>query len=128
MVMLIVTCSAALSIIENKYFKEFVCLLNSKYNICTRFKLRNLLIPKCVKELLDKIIAELAKAPFIAQTVDAWTDYWQKSFLAVTAHFIDENWKPKSYLLQYRRFFGSHCATNIASEYEKIASKFKISD
>ena len=104
MVKLIVTCSAALSVIENKYFKEFVCLLNSQYNICTRFKLRNLLFPKFVKELLKKIIAELTKALFIAQTVDAWTDNRKKSFLAVTAHFIDENWTPKSYLLQCRVF------------------------
>ena len=56
----------------------------------------------CTSQRLSIYIKEeLNKAKTVCVTVDEWTDKHMKSFLGITAHFIDDNWEYKSLLFDF---------------------------
>lgn len=59
-------------------------------------------------------------------TLDAWTSPNNKSFLGVTCHFIDNNWKNKDILLDFICLEGSHSGENMAVEFSKCVKEFNI--
>lgn len=50
---------------------------------------------------------KIKKQSFICSTTDIWT-HRGKSYLGVSIHYIDEEWKRKSYILAFRRLFKRH--------------------
>ncbi|CAF3189346.1 unnamed protein product [Rotaria socialis] len=59
-------------------------------------------------------------------TVDIWTDRRAKSFLGLTGHFIDSNYIPQAFLLDFCRLKGSHTGDNVRNMTEKILEGLQI--
>ncbi|GBC11827.2 zinc finger BED domain-containing protein RICESLEEPER 2-like [Rhizophagus irregularis DAOM 181602=DAOM 197198] len=49
----------------------------------------------------------------ISFTIDCWTSPSVKSFLSITAHFIDKDWKLQHILLDFFEMFDSHTGQNL---------------
>jgi hypothetical protein len=49
----------------------------------------------------------------ISFTIDTWTSPSTKSFLSITAHFIDINWKLQNTLIDFIQINDSHSGENI---------------
>jgi len=49
----------------------------------------------------------------ISFTIDCWTSPSVKSFLSITAHFIDKDWKLQHILLDFLEMFDSHTGQNL---------------
>ena len=64
-------------------------------------------------------------------TIDTWTSPTMKSFLAITAHFIDENWKIQNIIVDFVQIFGSHTGENIKDAFvaglENLSLQNKVS-
>ncbi|GBC23981.2 ribonuclease H-like protein [Rhizophagus irregularis DAOM 181602=DAOM 197198] len=62
----------------------------------------------------------------ISFTIDAWTSSNNFSFLGITAHWVTENWKLKSFLLDFIKLEGPHSGANIKDAFLKSLKNFNI--
>uniref|UniRef100_A0A182RIF5 DUF659 domain-containing protein n=1 Tax=Anopheles funestus TaxID=62324 RepID=A0A182RIF5_ANOFN len=81
------------------------------------------------EEVMANVMKSLANAKTVCLTTDGWTDINNQSYLAATAHFIQESdCTLKSFLLECGPFEVNHTSRNIANWLESVMDKYKISD
>lgn len=66
-------------------------MLNSGYILPSRNTVSNSIIPRLYKSCQDNVQKEINTATAACLTMDYWTSVINTSFMAVTAHFFDEN-------------------------------------
>ena len=59
-------------------------------------------------------------------TIDLWTNRNMTSFLGITIHYIDAEWKLRSFVLAVDSFLGRHTAENIAEAYDNFVEKSRL--
>ncbi len=74
------------------------------------------------------MINKLNDANSISLTTDCWASVQNFSYIAITAHLLDSNFKISSFCLAVRHILGGQFATNLASNLKKGMSEFKIED
>jgi hypothetical protein len=78
-------------------------------------------------QLIESRIKNLiASTDSVCVTVDLWSNRQMRSYLGVTGHLVDSNFNMISCLLTCSRFSGRHTASNIAANFEMVASKFDL--
>jgi hypothetical protein len=84
-----------LSACENPFFREMCCSLNPKAPIIGAHKIKVLLLQEsaCVRVKLRSIL----KGVDVSVTTDAWTSWYNVTYITCTAHFVD----PKTWLLHH---------------------------
>ena len=100
-----------LSVIEGKGFLEFFDVLNPQYQVPSRKT-----IMECLKDLYSEEKLQVKKKidNAFAVALDFWTSRSVDSYLGVTVHFITEDWKLSSFILQTAEVKECHTITNIA--------------
>lgn len=68
---------------------------------------------------------ELSKRCEVCLTTDIWT-HRSRSFIGVSCHFIDLEWKRKSYILAFRRMEKRHTYDNLAESLSSILKEFDL--
>jgi zinc finger BED domain-containing protein 1 (E3 SUMO-protein ligase ZBED1) len=115
------------SVVEDTGFKEFVNMLNPGYKIPNRHSISKTLIPaayeKCVNEVKETISNELVTA---CLTTDCWTSRDNKSYIAITVHFIDNNFNLKSILLSCHSLIENHTSENLAEQINKTLNAWNL--
>lgn len=116
-------------LVESVEFRDLVAYLNPKARTISADTLKRSILLKHEVErqkLAEKLKNNKSKISF---TTDIWTSPATQSYMAVTAHFIDEDWKLMSTLLDFDHLEGPHTGQNIANMYHEIVDvKFKLSD
>lgn len=77
-------------------------------------------------ETLAIVIADLAAASKVAFTLDGWTSKYQMSFLAVTAHWIDDDWEQRDITIGFERLKGAHTGEALLAVFVAVLEKFKL--
>jgi len=113
--------------VEDKWFLEIVSQLSTnKQDIkvpSRRTVIRN---TKTIFDGNSKIIKSLLeKADYVCTTADIWSGK-KRSFLGVTAHWIDENYDRQSAALACRRFKNPHNFSRIADLMQEINIDFGL--
>lgn len=115
-------------IVEETAFRHFVFALNPSYELPSRHAISRTMLPamyeKCVTETTE--VLNIAKKVCI--TTDCWTSVNMESFMAVTAHFLNDNFQPISLLLDCSNFSAQHTAANLAKELNNVVTEWKIKD
>ncbi|KAJ4814327.1 Zinc finger BED domain-containing protein DAYSLEEPER [Rhynchospora pubera] len=106
-----------LSIVDQVGFKVFCNSLQSLFKVPTRNTVRADVFElyktemKKTKELLEKNEGR------VAITTDMWTaDHQKKSYMAVTAHFVDQSWGLQQRLLRFQNIPSPH-TTEVLGDY-----------
>lgn len=121
----IVSCGLPLSIVDNEQFKKFVHDLDPKFVLPSRDSINSKHLPRLLIQMEEKVKKTVEGAASLSLTVDIWTDRRNHAFLAVTGHtFVKLT--PKTFLLAFECFKGTHTGTRIAEEMEKIIVKFNL--
>lgn len=68
----------------------------------------------------------LATVPMVAFTLDGWTSPYQTSFLAVTAHWINDNWVQQDVTLGFEHLTGSHTGKALMHAFIKVVERFNL--
>ena len=63
------------------------------------------------KALTEKLEAAAGK---VSLTFDGWSSAIMKAYIAVTVHYIDEDWELQADLLAFEELEGSHTGENLA--------------
>jgi hypothetical protein len=117
------------SIVKEEEFKNFVKLLNPKnYAMPSRKTITNALLLQQFEKCEKKVKEVVGKASAVALTTDLWTSVNNHSFIAVTAHFINEDGKLTSVLMECDHFKERHTAVNIASFLMTLAGTWNLSN
>lgn len=99
---------------ENEYFRRMCYELNPKVQYFDRHK-----VTKVVSEQAARVKATLMKElgdKHFALTCDHWTSLAGHNYLGVTAHYITESWKLRSFTLSCNEHTGSSKADDILRE------------
>lgn len=113
-----------LQIVENEVFRNYSRTLNSDYELPSRKKLTGTLEEKYNTEyaVYKKILQDVEH---ISLTSDIWMSDSNKSFVSVTAHFIQES-KLRSIVICTSEIGETHTAENIANVIRQILDEWQI--
>jgi len=75
-----------------------------------------------IKNILKNVSAK------ISFTTDCWTSPSSKSFMSITAHFIDDDWKLQHFLLDFIEINESHTGQNLKNAFLSGLENFGIED
>ncbi|XP_060071429.1 E3 SUMO-protein ligase ZBED1-like [Ylistrum balloti] len=102
------------SIVNDQGFREFIHCLQPAYNIPNRKVIRDSLSPKAYMEQSSVIKSKLKDCVSLGITLDHWTSVAQDAYMAVTAHFLSDNFTISDYCLNVAHMPESHTAVNIS--------------
>lgn len=89
-------------------------------------------ITKKIDKLYDveksKLLDELKQAEFVSLTGDFWSSISNRSYLGVTAHWIDSNWEYRNSTLQVKHVTEKHNAGNCTEEFEDVVREWGLED
>lgn len=114
------------SIVEDSGFREFTKALNPSYELPSRKTISQTLIPALYERCLVNSKEAALKIKSACITTDSWTSPNTESFMAATAHFIDDNFQIKSLLLTCSHSPEAHTSKNLSSELRKITEEWQI--
>jgi len=114
------------SITEDKGFREFVHNLNPNFEIPSRKTVSKSLIPAKYETCFSNVMKALQNVKSICLTTDAWTSLNNESFIAVTGHFIDEDFGCKKVLLRCCASTERHTSENLANDLKEVISYYSL--
>ena len=116
-----------LSIVESPRFRSLMSSADPRYQVPSRKLLRVKLLPERSAKMREGILKRLQKASSICVTVDLWSNRQLRSYISITAHFINESeWSLESVMLACSHFKGSHTAEAINEKFQKELISFEI--
>ncbi|XP_037932487.1 GRB10-interacting GYF protein 2-like [Teleopsis dalmanni] len=80
------------------------------------------------KKPKESILEIIQEAKSISLTTDMWASSANKSYLAVTAHFISQNWEFNSCLLSCVECGFKLTSENLAAEIKRIIDEWRLTD
>lgn len=114
------------SVVENQGFRYMVHSMEPRYVIPSRSFFTHKSIPILYKETKFLVQVSLKSAPRVAITCNAWTSRATVSYVTVTAHHVNSEWKLISYVLQMRAMDDSHTGANICEFLKAVADEWGI--
>jgi hypothetical protein len=78
------------------------------------------------KEYEDLIRKDLETVPMVAFTLDGWASPFQSSYLAVTGHWINDNWEQQDVTLGFEQLKGSHTGEALMQAFVKVVERFNL--
>jgi len=113
-------------IVEEEGFIAMIKSLSNDIKIPTRKTLRSHAILK-FDSLKEKLIQEFTTFNHkISLTTDIWTSNNMSSFMSITAHFIDGNFKIQNVLIDFSLIPYPHGGQQIMEKLREIITEFKI--
>ncbi|CAI2201446.1 3533_t:CDS:2, partial [Funneliformis geosporum] len=76
------------------------------------------------QEKIKKILQDVSGK--ISFTIDGWTSPNILSFLGITCHYIDADWKVQNILLDFVSLSGPHSGENIANAFSKCLQEMNL--
>jgi hypothetical protein len=90
-----------LSIVDHVGFRRFCAALQPLFKVVSRNTIRKDILDMYQVQKLSMVKQFEQQQSRITITTDMWTtNHQKKGYMAVTVHYVDENWNLKSYLLR----------------------------
>ncbi|XP_037930578.1 zinc finger BED domain-containing protein 4-like, partial [Teleopsis dalmanni] len=116
------------SIINDTGFRKLVLGLEPSYVFPSRTTFSTIFLMEKYNKAKESILDILQEAKTISLTTDMWTSNANESYLAVTAHFISQNWKFNSCLLSCVECRFQHTSENLAAEIKRIIDEWRLTN
>lgn len=114
-----------LSFCSSQGFRHFMEVVEPNYKPCSTETLKNRL-KLFLNEIKEIIKNELKDLQNVSCTTDCWTSRSQASYITITCHAINYQWKPRSFTLTTHEVEERHTALNIAHHLEKSFKEWGI--
>lgn len=110
---------------EGQGFNNLLKVLEPGYSVPARQTIMHALTAK-YEGLKEKVSELIQHSEALSLTTDMWTSLRMESYMTVTAHFIDGDWKAQSLVLETKQIEEAHTGRNIAARLSEVADAFKI--
>jgi len=101
-----------------------VATSNNNYSLPCRKTIKSRLNELFEKEKEIKM-EMIRKTKFVAITCDHWTSISNDSFLGVTCHWIDDDWKMNSFTLGVHNCMERHTSDNVLNQFRVITDEWE---
>jgi len=116
------------TLVENQSFQKFISIIQPRYKLPSRHTLKEMVLSK-FKAAREKIRNYLKLSTSkISFTIDMWTSISSLGILAITIHFINENWQFEHFVLDVLYIPAPHNALTIKNAVLEIADKFEVAN
>ncbi|XP_052778645.1 E3 SUMO-protein ligase ZBED1-like [Mya arenaria] len=115
-----------LSVVGKAYFKNLLSVMDPKYELPSRRYYTMNVIPEMYTSVGTNVELELKECESLAITTDGWTSRACQSYLTVTAHGLDSNWKQHNYVLATRMLDVSHTGVNVGEALAGVVAEFGL--
>ncbi|WVZ75364.1 hypothetical protein U9M48_023422 [Paspalum notatum var. saurae] len=116
-----------LSIVDHVGFRKFCAALQPLFKVVSRNTIRKDILDMYEVQKLSLMNSFQQGQSRIAVTTDMWTaNHQKKGYMAVTVHYIDDNWNLKSYLLRFLYVPHPHNAEVISEVLHDILCDWRI--
>jgi tRNA (cytidine32/guanosine34-2'-O)-methyltransferase len=131
MAIYIVTGNLAFNHIDSKPFRRFMAARDPKVRVRSRSSLVKTTLPlleRNLVEAMDGLLQEhLPKVPGAGFTTDIWSSRGQHSYLSLTMHFVDGNWKLHNLLMGVKHLEDpSHTGQLIADKVDTMLEEIPL--
>ncbi|CAH2101579.1 unnamed protein product [Euphydryas editha] len=116
------------SIVEETEFKNMYQMILPTYVLPSRKIISTRLIPKLYQATKEKVLQLTAEADAICLTTEGWTSSSNDNYIALTAHFINQDTTLKSVLLGCTHFDEWHTSENLSAYLLKEVAEWGISN
>lgn len=115
-----------LSMVEDQGFRQLMEVLVPQYQMPSRGTIRRR-IELQHSEMRNFLLERLTnEASFLALTTDAWTSCHNESYVAVTAHYLNDSWTLQNYLLEVAEMTERHTADNLSERITGIIENWNV--
>jgi hypothetical protein len=116
------------SIAEDRGFVNFTTVLNHSCSLPRRKITSSNMIPAAYVRCVNNVRETFSSVSSVCLTIDCWISRNLESYLAVTAHFITQEFRLMSILLGCASMDSQHTSVNLAAEVKRITDKFCLSN
>ena len=117
---------APVSTVDSQAFVSLVKNLDPKFNVESRRTYADVILPKYYTDIRERVNNLMRPVEGVVCTTDGWTSIVTESYMTLTCHFIDKDWKMKSVCLQTRHHPESHTAQNLKEMLLEAFSEWKL--
>ena len=115
-------------IVEDQGFQDFISAIDPSYKLPNRKMITRELLVDSYRDTVQKITAVMESVQSVCLTIDSWTSVTPENYLAVTAHFLNQDFQLESCLLDCSNFRERHAQENLKQELIRITKEWKIED
>lgn len=116
------------SIVEDKGFISYSNALDPSYQIPNRKTLSTSMLPAMYEHTLNVVQNKLKNVSSVCLTTDCWTSAINESYIAITAHYITDEFYLDSALLGCCGFDTPHTSVNLAHEIKRVVDEWGLSN
>lgn len=116
------------TIVEDEGFRELLEEFDPAYKLPSRKTLCNRLLPQTYDEVVQKVKNLLENSEYLTITTDTWTSTAVENYLAITVHYLNDEWKLISILLDCCHFPDQHTAENLRNQLLNTLQEWNISE
>ena len=112
-----------LSTVEGKGFKRLLNHIEPGYTVPSRTYITNM----CRRKYLlmkEQLLATLQAIPYVAVTSDIWTSRVTQAYITLTVHFITDDWKMESKVIQTEEIPERHTGENISLRLTNVSEQW----
>ncbi|XP_052856536.1 E3 SUMO-protein ligase ZBED1-like [Drosophila gunungcola] len=116
------------TVVENKGFRNFVNLLDPRYELPSRTTLRNVSMANAYEEKKARLYAFLQDVKHCAITSDCWTSRSNECYVTVTCHFITADFELRNAVLSTEKLLDerSHSSESIANLIRTVLEEWSL--
>ena len=116
------------AIVEGEGFKELISELDPRYVLPSRRKLVRDDLPALQNKVREGLHRQLENTHSLSLTTDLWTSVSNTGFIALTAHFLDNEKNLQAKLIGCESFTERHSSINILEKLKEMMAHFKIEE
>ena len=116
------------TVVENQSFQKFLSMVQPRYRLPSRHTLKDMILSNfeaARKKICNHLQAFRSK---ISLTIDMWTSISALGILAITIHFINDDWQFEHFVLDVLYIPSPHNAIAIKTEVLRITNEFRITN
>lgn len=117
-----------LKIVEERAFREFVAALNPNYELPERHVISQTLLPAMYENCVKETHLLLTNANKISVSTECWVSVYMETFMAVTVHFLNENFDLFSLHLDSLILPLEHTSVTLANELNRVLTEWNLKD
>ena len=115
------------SFVEAKAFRDLMEFVEPEYTVPSR-RTATSRVETMYADAVEKLKNSLQMAGKVAITTDSWTALTTESYVTITCHFIDNDWKVQTAVLQTRSTDDRHTAENLAENLKAATADWNVSE
>lgn len=112
--------------VESSYFIDLLEVLEPRYSVPSRSTLTQYLLPNCFAQAKESLMKDVNGLKSFCFSFDFWTSLRAQSYLAVTIHYIKDDWSYNNYVLKVEQIDESHTGEVNAKHILEIFSEFNL--